>query len=222
MSLPTPQYKLSALRNGEVYEPAEDTFLLIDAIEKDIKVGVFPTNLEIGRIFQDIRSRQPQIVLEIGCGSGVVSTFVNQALHRKVVSIATDVNAKALECSLETARMNGVNLEVIRSDLDQGLQRLQGKVDLLLFNPPYVPTSEEAKSNIERCWAGGPSGRSTLDRLLPRVPDLLSPKGVFYLVALHANDIPSLLRFSDHLKGNVSMERRCGIEHLYILRFVRI
>ncbi|PAV76881.1 hypothetical protein WR25_26776 isoform C [Diploscapter pachys] len=148
MSLPTPQYKLSALRNGEVYEPAEDTFLLIDAIEKDIKVGVFPTNLEIGRIFQDIRSRQPQIVLEIGCGSGVVSTFVNQALHRKVVSIATDVNAKALECSLETARMNGVNLEVIRSDLDQGLQRLQGKVDLLLFNPPYVPTSEEAKSNI--------------------------------------------------------------------------
>ena len=49
------------------------------------------------------------------------------------MSIATDVNAKALECSLETARMNGVNLEVIRSDLDQGLQRLQVEFVVILL-----------------------------------------------------------------------------------------
>ena len=51
---------------------------------------------------------------------------------------------------------------------------------------------------------------------------IIKISGVFYLVALHANDIPSQLRVSDQLKGNVSMEKRCDVEHLYILRFVRI
>lgn len=48
---------------------------------KGYQSGSFSDKLEIVRIFQDIRSRQPQIVLEIGCGSGVVSTFVNQVIR---------------------------------------------------------------------------------------------------------------------------------------------
>jgi release factor glutamine methyltransferase len=31
----------------------------------------------------------------------------------------------------------------VRSDLLTGLKRVYGKVDILLFNPPYVPTDEE-------------------------------------------------------------------------------
>lgn len=38
MSLPTPLYRLNAVQQQTVYEPAEDTFLLLDAIEKDIQV----------------------------------------------------------------------------------------------------------------------------------------------------------------------------------------
>uniref|UniRef100_A0A1I7T5Z6 Methyltransferase HEMK2 n=1 Tax=Caenorhabditis tropicalis TaxID=1561998 RepID=A0A1I7T5Z6_9PELO len=220
MSIPTPQYRLQAIRAHDVYEPAEDTFLLIDAIEKDIK---------------EIRSRNPQLVLEIGCGSGVVSTFVNQALGGNVTSMATDLNPHALDVTLETAKLNDIKIDVVRTDLFAGLENLIGKVqttkatkttffsqvDVLLFNPPYVPTEEEPSSNIELTYAGGRTGRSTLDRLLPRVPELLSPRGVFYLVALHSNDIPSLLKeHSDRMTASVSMERRCGIEHLYILKFV--
>ncbi|PIC30667.1 hypothetical protein B9Z55_021834 [Caenorhabditis nigoni] len=207
MSIPTPQYRLQAIRAHDVYEPAEDTFLLIDAIEKDIK---------------EIRSRQPKLVLEIGCGSGVVSTFVNQALGGNVTSVATDLNPHALDVTLETAKLNDIKIDVVRTDLFAGLENLVGKVDVLLFNPPYVPTEEEPKSNIELTYAGGRTGRSTLDRLLPRVPELLSPRGVFYLVALHSNDIPSLLKeHAEQMTASVSMERRCGIEHLYILKFVK-
>ncbi|CAB3410980.1 unnamed protein product [Caenorhabditis bovis] len=191
MSIPTPQYRLSAIRSHDVYEPSEDTFLLIDAIEKDIK---------------EIRSRNPRIVLEIGCGSGVVSTFVNQALGGNVTSLATDLNPHALDVTLETAKLNDIKIDVVRTDLEQGLENLTGKVDVLLFNPPYVPTDDDPKSNIELTYAGGKTGRSTLDRLLPRVPDLLSDNGVFYLVALHANNIPYLLEHSTRLKASISME----------------
>ncbi|CAJ0604493.1 unnamed protein product [Cylicocyclus nassatus] len=206
MSLPTPVYKLNAAQKHSVYEPAEDTFLLLDAIEKDIQM---------------LRELSPKIVLEIGCGSGVVSTFVNQALGGNVTSLATDYNPDALECTLETGRLNGVKIDVVRTDLDKGLDHLEGQVDVLLFNPPYVPTEDDPQNDLERCWAGGPSGRGAVDRLLPRVPKLLSYKGVFYLVALHANDVPALLNSCPGLIGSIAMERRCGIEHLYVIKYTR-
>ncbi|KJH49364.1 methyltransferase small domain protein [Dictyocaulus viviparus] len=253
MSLPTPLYKLNAVQQKSVYEPSEDTFLLLDAIEKDI---------------QWLRSLQPQIILEIGCGSGIVSAFLNQAIGGNVTSFATDYNQHALECTMETGRLNGVKIEVIQADLDNGLEHLEAiggnvtsfatdynqhalectmetgrlngvkieviqadldnglehlenKVDILLFNPPYVPTESEPSNVLERCWAGGANGREVVDRLLPRVSRLLSNKGVFYLVALHSNDIPNLLKSCPDLEGTVTMERRCGIEHLYIIKYKR-
>ncbi|WKY05349.1 hypothetical protein Q1695_005952 [Nippostrongylus brasiliensis] len=144
MSLPTPLYKLNAVQQQSVYEPSEDTFLLLDAIEKDI---------------EKLRDSSPEIILEIGCGSGVVSVFLNKALGGGVTSLATDYNPDALDCTLETGRLNDVKIEVVRTDLDNGLSHLENKVDVLLFNPPYVPTKEKPKDNAERCWAGGPTGR---------------------------------------------------------------
>lgn len=37
--LPTPDYKLE--KEGDVYSPAEDTFLLLDAIEQEVEVIFF-------------------------------------------------------------------------------------------------------------------------------------------------------------------------------------
>jgi len=51
---------------------------------------------------------------------------------------------------------------------------------------------------------------------------LLSPKGVFYLVAVQKNDIQSIARrmLDDYeLTCEVVLERRAGIEHLFILKF---
>ncbi|CAJ0581876.1 unnamed protein product, partial [Mesorhabditis spiculigera] len=206
MSLKTPDYQLSIEQRESVYEPAEDTFLLLDALEKDIK---------------KIRELKATLVVEVGCGSGVVSTFVAQNLGRRAHYLATDLNRTAAQCARQTARLNKVELDTVWTDLVSGL-RLFNLVDVLLFNPPYVPTEEEASTDIERTWAGGPSGRGTLDRLLPHVPRLLSSRGVFYLVALHQNDIPALLAHNEkELKGEVVMQRRCGIEHLYILKFTK-
>jgi hypothetical protein len=53
--------------------------------------------------------------------------------------------------------------------------RLRKKVDVLIFNPPYVPTDEvevaEATSNrgLESAWAGGSSGMTVTNRLLDQV-----------------------------------------------------
>ncbi|KAM9031095.1 methyltransferase N6AMT1 isoform 3-T3 [Sarcophilus harrisii] len=113
----------------EVYEPAEDTFLLLDALEEAAAelMGV-------------------EICLEIGSGSGIVSAFLASIIGPQALYVCTDINPKAADCTLETALCNKVHIQPIITDLAKGLlPRLFRKVDLLVFNPPYVVTpSEEA------------------------------------------------------------------------------
>eukprot|EP00080_Pristionchus_pacificus_P022207 PDM82227.1 methyltransferase [Pristionchus pacificus] len=209
--LPTPSYRLTERQKASVYDPAEDSFLLMDAIEKDLEV---------------IKSLHPRIALEIGVGSGVISAFLAKSLpSSSLLSLGTDVNEDACEAARTTAEMNGVRVEVVRCDIVSALlPRLADSIDILLFNPPYVPTDQEEVdvSDLARCWAGGARGITTLQRLLPTVPNLLSMGGLFYLVALKENGIDQLLKHSERLRGSIVMERRAGIEYLYILKFERV
>ncbi|XP_036242015.1 methyltransferase N6AMT1 isoform X1 [Molothrus aeneus] len=212
MALPTPRYEHLGPRGlfRDVYEPAEDTFLLLDALERDA---------------DSLREARVDICLEIGSGSGVVSTFLaSSILGPNALYICTDINPMAAYCTQETALLNNVHLQPVITDLVKGLSpRLNGKVDLLLFNPPYVVTpSEEVKSQgIEASWAGGKQGREVMDRVFPLVPDLLSPGGLFYLVTIKENNPDEILETmkKSGLKGTRVLSRQAGQEMLTVLRF---
>jgi release factor glutamine methyltransferase len=160
-----------------VYEPAEDTWLLQDALTNDAAW---------------LMQRCPgAIAVEIGCGSGAVLCHLGLVLHNTGLLLATDVNPLALCLTAQTARHNRVRVELCQTDLLEALRpRLHGRVDVLLFNPPYVPTPPEeiVGIGIERAWAGGTRGRQVLDQILPHLGTLLSDRGVFYLIAVEDND----------------------------------
>jgi len=151
------EYKKARIKLGNtdlVYEPAEDSFLLADAALKVVKPGM--------------------CILEIGTGSGFVSAVLLANL-RDIQLIATEINPHAAHC----AKMNSV--EVIRTDLFRGIKPKNPETlfDLILFNPPYLPTSEEEKVPgwLNYAFDGGISGRETLDRFLDEVKDYLKPGG---------------------------------------------
>uniref|UniRef100_A0A2K5LFP3 Methyltransferase HEMK2 n=1 Tax=Cercocebus atys TaxID=9531 RepID=A0A2K5LFP3_CERAT len=143
---------------SDVYEPAEDTFLLLDALEA--------AAAELAGV---------EICLEVGAGSGVVSAFLASMIGPQALYMCTDINPEAAACTLETARCNKVHVQPVITDLVKGLlPRLKEKVDLLVFNPPYVvtPPEEESHAGIEQLL-GWPR---VMDRFFPLVPGSPSPR----------------------------------------------
>lgn len=193
-----------------IYEPAEDTFLFLDALEQESDY---------------LEKLRPLVCLEIGSGSGCVSTFVSSILKSDTFYLCTDINNKAAFATKTTATLNGTDVNPIITDLVGGLlPRLEHSIDLILFNPPYVVTdSTEVASRdmIARSWAGGEKGREVMDRIFPLIPQLLSAEGVFYLVVIQENkpdEIKSLMS-SLGLEMEAVLMRKAGIERLMILKF---
>ncbi|KAI8906433.1 S-adenosyl-L-methionine-dependent methyltransferase [Gorgonomyces haynaldii] len=187
-----------------VYEPAEDSFLLLDALESELSL-----------------LRNTLVGLEIGSGSGTIATFVARELLCHMIT--TDINPDACEITLRTGKHNNVEIDPLLADLASVLR--PGLVDLLIFNPPYVvtPPEEVGTNDIAASWAGGIRGRQVIDRLLPLVKTILSPDGIFYMVLINENDpdeIKSILK-ADGFHSKTIMYRKAGYEGLSIVRFSR-
>jgi len=96
-------------------------------------------------------------ILEVGCGSGIISAVIKKNTNAAIIGI--DINPYAAA----NTRDNGV--EAIRGDL---LNCIRGKFDIIIFNPPYLPTyeSERTKDWINIALDGGNDGRQIINRFL--------------------------------------------------------
>lgn len=101
--------KLIVDQHRGVYAPAEDSYLLLEAI-----------SLEAGERF-----------LEVGTGSGLVA--LHAARHARTV--ATDANREAVRLAQANASKNVLPLVVLLTDLMAGIR---GPFDVVAFNPPYL------------------------------------------------------------------------------------
>ncbi|XP_049876689.1 methyltransferase N6AMT1 [Pectinophora gossypiella] len=175
MKMETPyQNHIDKADFDHVYEPAEDSFLLIDALEKDLEY---------------LKAKNPTFCLEVGSGSGVVITALGMAFPG-ALCLSTDINFKACVMSKATATYNKVVLDAVNMDLATAFT--DKKFDIIIFNPPYVVTESEecGGTDITASWAGGVKGREVTDRLLSLIPKKLADNGTFYLLLIEDN-IPS-------------------------------
>ena len=205
---------LSLADYRHVYEPAEDTFLLCDAVHRDRDV---------------LLARRPRTVLEVGSGSGCVITFVAKMLQdggAPAHCVAVDVNLDAARATQKLATHNGVAVDVVNAHLTGAVaDGLAGRVDVLLFNPPYVPTpgDEVGHTGIEAAWAGGEDGREVIDLFLPALAPLLAPGGCCYLVLVEENkpqEVAAYVR-ARGLQAEVVLRRRAVNEGLMVMKIWR-
>lgn len=140
-----PDYDIK--ERDDVYPPSDDSILLIESL-----------NVSPG-----------ERILEIGCGSGVVS--IHCAKNGCTVT-AVDINPSAVECTEENARLNDVAIDVRGSDL---FQNVPERFDTIVFNLPYLPVIDEGE--LAKAWSGGEDGMGPLPRLMTESKDHLYDGG---------------------------------------------
>lgn len=147
-----------------VYRPQEDSRLLIEAVERTTVVV-------------DCR------VADVCTGSGVVAVAAAKLGARSVT--AWDISPDAVRCARSNADGAGVSVDVRQGSLHDALD--DGPYDVLLCNPPYVPTSPATDGLLSGAdpvcsWDGGRDGRAIVDPLCKLAWDLLVPGGTLVLV----------------------------------------
>ena len=78
-------------------------------------------------------------VVDVGCGSGAIAVTLSLEMRRQV--FATDLSLGAIGVAAENARRLGAQVEFMACDLISALG--DRSMDLIVSNPPYIPTTEE-------------------------------------------------------------------------------
>ncbi|MFX0063216.1 MAG: HemK2/MTQ2 family protein methyltransferase [Candidatus Hermodarchaeota archaeon] len=195
----------------DVYSPREDTDLMIQAIQHISKD-------------ESLIDRQISI-LEMGTGSGILSIYLLKTFKIDKL-IVTDISPIVAEIAAENISNNllhtpqGTNIVVM--DLFNGFQK-QPLFDLIMFNPPYVPTAqgELSRGGIFHSWAGGRQGRKIILAFLEDCPLFLKPKGQILLLISSLNNLTEIQKFASEkcsLRSKIIVAKSVGYEKLYVLK----
>ncbi len=170
------------------------------------------TEVLVSEAFEDVT--EPHIVVDIGTGTGCIACSVATEYPDSHV-YATDIDPHAVEIAQRNARMLGVDdrLNVIEGDLGEGIpSEVEGMCDLVISNPPYIPTAvladldEEVTAHEPRlALDGGDDGLDVLRRLIPAALILLKPGGVL-----------AVELYETTLDQAATLARQAGMDHVRI------
>ena len=119
--------------------------------EFEVRDGVLiprpETEILIDKAYEILSKISSPKVLEIGVGSGIISTMLAKKIH-DIKIIAVDINPKALELSLQNALKHQVadKIEFRLSDMFENVQ--SEYFDMLVSNPPYIASDFVLPKNV--------------------------------------------------------------------------
>ena len=125
-------------------------------------------------------------VLDLCTGSGCLAiSIAKQCASKQVVVTAADISDAALMLARENAKLNGVNVNFVRSDL---FTSVRGRYNLIVCNPPYIKSSDipnlqpEVRSFEPKiALDGGEDGLDFYRRIAKSVRSYLAKGGILLL-----------------------------------------
>ncbi len=179
-----------------VYRPSDDSFLLA----------------------RNIPVKKDDRVLDMGTGCGIQGITASK---RGGIVTASDISEEALKCTRKNSELNSVDITFVKSDL---FENIEGKFDLIMFNPPYLPTEPgNAGGECERALDGGEKGKEVTLMFLEDLKNHLSHDGRGLLVTstLSIPENPGDIFAKYGLTYKIIDEKPLFFEKLYIYMILR-
>jgi len=161
--------------NPAVLVPRPDTEMLVEAALEFIDLRQ-----------KAVSSDQKQIsLLDLCTGSGAVAISLKN--ERPFISAAaSDISGEALKAAKLNGEKSAQETVFIQSDL---FENICGKFDIIVSNPPYVPSGEmaslapEIKREPAIALDGGKDGLDFIKKIIQAAPEHLFPQGALILEA---------------------------------------
>jgi release factor glutamine methyltransferase len=149
----------------DVLIPRPETELIVEAV-----IAARPTRSAVRRI------------VDVGTGSGCLAIAL-AIEYPDARAIAIDISRKALDVARRNAARHGVldRIQFLQADL---LEAIAGHADVIVANPPYVPSGVALSPDIVRyeppvALYSGTDGLSALERLIHDTRAYLADGGLF-------------------------------------------
>jgi len=144
---------------SSVYSPAEDSFLISSVIRDRVPKLILKGN--------DLK------ILEMGAGFGVQLKTLLDARVKKKNIFACDINLDAVR------HCKKLGFNCIQSNL---FKKINGKYDLIIFNPPYLPENPEEPKDSALATTGGKKGGEIINHFLRQAKKHLTTEGIIFLL----------------------------------------
>lgn len=164
---------------------------------KDVLIPRQDTEISVETLLKIIKNNKINNMLEIGCGTGIVSISVD--LETKIDVTAVDISKRAIENSIINKEKLGSGIKIMKSDL---FSNIKESFDLIYSNPPYIKSDEIEKLQVEvrkheprLALDGGEDGLYFYRKIIEKAPEYLNDRGylVFEIGHDEAKDICALM-----------------------------
>lgn len=164
-------------------------------LELEVGPGVFVPRPETEQLvelaIQKIQTFKTPLIVDLCSGSGAIAISMNTELENANV-FAVELSEEAFEYLTRNFQKYGLDTKTLRNEnLTTALDELQGQVDLVVSNPPYIPDAavpidlEVQFFDPSIALYGGVDGLDVIREISTRALYLLRPGG--HLVLEHAN-----------------------------------
>ncbi|WP_411354835.1 peptide chain release factor N(5)-glutamine methyltransferase [Peptoniphilus harei] len=155
------------------------------------------TEISVETLLKIIKNNKINNMLEIGCGTGIVSISID--LETKIDVTAVDISKRAIENSIINKEKLDSGIKIMKSDL---FSNIKESFDLIYSNPPYIKSNEIEKLQVEvrkheprLALDGGEDGLYFYKKIIEKASEYLNDRGylVFEIGHDEAKDICALM-----------------------------
>lgn len=189
-------------KDQEIYQPKKDSYILAQEIIKFLKT-------------KSKKQIQEMQVLDMGSGSGVQAQTCIEMQILKQNILCIDINPIAIK------HLKTKNFRTKKSDLFENIipNNTKNKFNLILFNPPYLPTS---KYDDNYDTIAGKKGNETIIRFLKQAKNYLNKNATILLLFSSLSKPNTILKNAKQLnyKSKLLIKKPVGFfEQLYVYEF---